>query len=146
MLAFMVIVFGLGQISAIVAMVLYAQFILIRHFVLGLQSIDASTVEAARAMGFTFWQRLLWVEAPLALPVWLSGIRLAALSTVSIAVIAAWINAGGLGTLIFEGLSQNNLPKIWGASVLIVLLSLWLQSTLEGFEAWALAKAEGVSI
>ena len=81
---------------------------------------------------------------PLALPVWLSGIRLAALSTVSIAVIAAWINAGGLGTLIFEGLSQNNLPKIWGASVLIVLLSLWLQSTLEGFEAWALAKAEGV--
>jgi len=143
MLAFMVIVFGLGQISAIVAMVLYAQFILIRHFVLGLQSIDAPTVEAARAMGFTFWQRLLWVETPLALPVWLSGIRLAALSTVSIAVIAAWINAGGLGTLIFEGLSQNNLPKIWGASVLIVLLSLWLQSTLEGFEAWALAKAEG---
>ena len=144
MLAMMVIVFGLGQASAITALVLYAQFILIRHFVLGLQSIDAPTLEAARGLGFSAWQKLLWVEAPLAMPVWLSGLRLAALSTVSIAVTAAWINAGGLGTLIFEGLSQNNPQKIlWGA-MLIVILSCWLQTSLEGFEAWALARAEGL--
>jgi osmoprotectant transport system permease protein len=144
MLAMMVIVFGLGQASAITALVLYAQFILIRHFVLGLQSIDAPTLEAARGLGFSAWQKLLWVEAPLAMPVWLSGIRLAALSIVSIAVTAAWINAGGLGTLIFEGLSQNNPQKIlWGA-MLIVVLSCWLQTSLEGFESWALARAEGI--
>jgi osmoprotectant transport system permease protein len=144
MLAMMVIVFGLGAVSAITALVLYAQFILIRHFVLGLQSIDAPTLESARGLGFSAWQKLLWIEAPLAMPVWLSGLRLAALSTVSIAVTAAWINAGGLGTLIFEGLSQNNPHKIlWGA-MLIVLLSYWLQSSLEGFENWALARAEGM--
>jgi osmoprotectant transport system permease protein len=144
-LALMVILFGLGVPSAIAALVFYAQFILIRHIVLGLQSIDPHVLEAARGIGLSRWKTLLWVETPLALPIWISGLRLATLSTVAIATTAAWINAGGLGTFIFEGISQNNPQKIMLGAGLIVLLSLWLEKILHGFEEQALLKAQGHS-
>ena len=144
-LAMMVIFMGLGLPSAVTALVFYAQFILIRHIVLGLQGIDPHVLEAARAMGLSSWKQLLWIEVPLALPVWLSGLRLATLSTISIATTAAWINAGGLGTLIFQGLAQNDPRQIMLGAALIAILSLWLEKILASLETAARDNTQAVT-
>ena len=89
---------GLGLTSATIVMVAYNQFLLVRNIVEGLNGVDPGVVEAATGMGMSPMQVLLRVELPLAFPVIMAGIRLAAISTIGIATIAATINAGGLGT------------------------------------------------
>jgi osmoprotectant transport system permease protein len=144
LLAILVTLFGLGMHSAVIALVIYAQFILIRHFITGLRSIDPDVLEIAHGMGLTRWQILCAIEFPLALPIWLNGFRVATLSTIGIATTAAWINAGGLGGLIFEGIAQNNPQKILLGAFLISLLSLLFEQILKGFEAQAILDAKGV--
>lgn len=143
LLALLVPFWGLGSGTAIIALVLYAQFILIRHVMLGLTSIDPLILESARGMGMTPWQLFVKIQWPLALPIWLCGIRLALLSTIGIATIAAWIHAGGLGVLIFDGLTQNNLGKILLGALLIVSLSFWSEHILQNFETAARERIQG---
>src|SRR6202011_236247 len=108
---------GLGQRTAIVALVVYAQMVLIRGVVAGLRGVDPALVDAARGLGFTARQTLLRVEFPAALPVVLGGIRVAAVTLVALATIAAWIHAGGLGALLFEGIETSNADKIVAGAV-----------------------------
>lgn len=143
LLALLVPWLGLGKLSAVVALVVYAQYILLRHVVLGLQSIDPYVLETANALGMRPVQTFFKVRMPLALPTWLSGLRISAISTVSIATIAAWINAGGLGTLIFQGIAQNDPAKIVTGAVLIAILALFLDRMIRGFEESALQLAQG---
>lgn len=145
MLAILVPLLGLGKRSAIVALVIYAQFILLRHMVLGLRSVEASSLEAAKGLGLTAWQSFMLLEAPMAMPIWINGLRNATLSTLSTATIAAWINAGGLGTLIFDGLSQNNPAKILTGAVLISGLSLLFDSLLKTVEQESAQIAQGLA-
>jgi osmoprotectant transport system permease protein len=143
LLALLVPFLGLGAKSAITVLVLYGQFILLRHIVLGLNSISPYVAESAQAMALNFFQRLFWVEIPLALPVWFSGIRIATLAMIGIATSAALIHAGGLGVLIFEGISQVNVAKIATGTVLIALLSLFVEAIIKNFEADAALRATG---
>ena len=81
----------------------------------GLKGVDEPVLEAAMGMGMNQWQILYKVKLPLALPVIMAGIHLAIISTIGIATIAATINAGGLGTILFDGLRTMNIYKIlWG--------------------------------
>lgn len=129
---------GLGTVPAVVALVAYAQLLLVRNWVVGLSGLDAAVLEAARVMGMNPWQRFLQVEFPLALPMLLAGIRLAALSSIGIGTIAAFINAGGLGVLLFEGVITANYQKIFAGSLAVSLLAIsinyllrWLESRSE---------------
>jgi len=115
---------GLGFVPAIIALVAYAQLVLVRNVVIGLTGIEPSIVEAARGMGMSVWQRFSRVEFPLALPLILAGTRLAALSIIGMGTIAAFINAGGLGRLLFEGVSTGNRAKIVAGSLVVALLAL----------------------
>jgi osmoprotectant transport system permease protein len=124
LLAILVAVFGLGAPTAVVALVAYAQMILVRNVAEGLRGVSPAAVDAATGLGFTPRQRLLRVELPLALPAILGGIRIATVSLIGIATIAAWIDAGGLGTLVFEGLHQDDPQKIIAGSVAAVVLAL----------------------
>jgi osmoprotectant transport system permease protein len=108
---------GLGMENAIIVLVTYAQVILVRNIVVGLNSVDHAVIEAARGMGMSAWQRLLRVELPLALPIILAGIRIATVAIIGIGAVAALINAGGLGRLLFDGVSQNNSQKIIAGGV-----------------------------
>lgn len=143
MLAILVPIFGLGKGSAIVAIVIYAQFILLRHVVMGLRSVDQASIEAARGLGLTPVQVFTTLEAPMAMPIWINGLRNATLATLSIATIAAWINAGGIGALIFDGLSQNNSAKILTGALLISALSLIFDYLLKSVETEAAQIASG---
>ena len=116
---------GLGQVTAISVLVLYAQYILVRTFLTGIQKVEPSIVEAARGMGMDFWQVLFQIQLPLAKSSLFSGIRLATISIVAIATIAATINAGGLGTILFDGLRTMSLVKLAWGILLSVGLSLF---------------------
>lgn len=116
---------GLGKDTAIFALVLYAQYILVRNFFLGLDEVDDSLVEVARAMGMTESQVLWKVQLPLALNSIFSGLKLAMTSVIGIATVATTINGGGLGTLLFEGLRTSSMTKmLWGTILTIVLCIL----------------------
>ena len=134
---------GLGVVPAVVALVAYAQLVLVRNIVVGLTGIDAAIVEAARGMGMSGWQRLAWVELPLALPLILAGMRLATLSIIGIGTIAALINAGGLGTLLFEGVSTGNRDKIVVGAIAVSALAIGANQILRFLERRAALAIRG---
>jgi osmoprotectant transport system permease protein len=99
---------GIGPRTAIVALVFYALLPIIRNTATGILGIDASVREAAVAMGMTDRQVLFQVELPLAMSVILTGVRVAVVITIGVAIIAAEVGAGGLGEYIFRGLRLND--------------------------------------
>ncbi len=127
-------IFGLNQNSVIVALVIYTQIILVRNMVVGLRGVPPTMLEAAKGMGMNSWQRWWRVQLPLALPVILAGVRLATIVAVAIATIGAKFGAGGLGTLLFDGIAQNRYDKILGGSLVVAGLALFLNYLLLALE------------
>jgi osmoprotectant transport system permease protein len=113
--ALLIPVTGLGMDTAVLVLVVYNQFLLIRNFIAGLDSVDPLIIEAATGMGMSPRGVLARVRLPLALPVMLAGIHLSVISTIGIATIAAVIGAGGIGTILFDGLRTESAVKLaWG--------------------------------
>ncbi len=123
-------IFGLNQTAVIAALVIYTQIILVRNMVTGLKGVPEPTLEAARGVGMSAWQSWSKVQMPLALPVILAGMRIAAVVAVAIATIGAKFGAGGLGTLLFDGIAQNRYDKIVAGSVAVALLAFILNRLL----------------
>jgi len=136
---------GLSATTAIIALVIYAQLVLVRNTLAGLDGVDRAIVEAAKGMGMSSWQRLGRVELPLAAPVILAGVRVAAVSTVGIAAIAAFINAGGLGVLLFEGVRTSNYDKIVAGAVAISLLAIAINWGLRAVERRLEVRVQGTN-
>jgi osmoprotectant transport system permease protein len=97
---------GIGPAPAIIALILYALLPVVRNTAAGIAGVDPAVVDAARGMGMTRRQVLWRVELPLAAPVLLAGLRIVIVQAIGLAVVAALIGAGGLGTFVFEGLGQ----------------------------------------
>jgi osmoprotectant transport system permease protein len=128
--ALMIPLVGLGTRSAIIALVMYAQMILVRNVVAAIDGINPTVIEAAKGMGMGKW-RVFWkIEIPLALPVVIAGIRITVVSLIAIGAIAAYINAGGLGLLIFEGINQFNPQKVIAGTIAITFLAIVLDQLL----------------
>lgn len=125
---------GLGRTSAIIVLVIYQQYILLNNFLDGLMNIEPSIIEAAHGMGMSNHQILFKIQLPLAKDSIFTGIRLSILSTIGITVIAASINAGGLGRIIFEGLNTRNNDKIIVGSILAGLLAILVNAILKLIE------------
>ncbi len=115
---------GLGETNAIIVLVAYAQFILIRNVAVGLRQVDAAVIEAARGMGMNSWQILLKIEYPLALPVILAGLRIATVATIAIATLATLIDAGGIGSILFEGISRGYYSEIEVGALAVSILAV----------------------
>jgi osmoprotectant transport system permease protein len=121
---------------AILALALYALLPLIRNTYTGIRGVDRSIVEAARGMGMTDRQLLWQVELPLSLSVIIAGIRVATVISVGLATIAAAIGAGGLGELIFRGLSMVSNGVILAGAIPAALLALTADFSLGRLEKW----------
>ena len=133
---------GLGAKTAIIVLTCYALFFLVRNFVAGLEGIDPAIVEAGRAVGYSSAQLFTRVELPLALPQVVAGVRMAAVSTTGIACIAYAIGAGGIGTILFEGMRQMSYVKIlWGA-LLAIALSVIVNNALLLLQEYCTKKAD----
>lgn len=101
---------GLGTAPSVAALTMYALLPVLRNAIVGLREVDPAVVESARGMGLSRSQILLQVELPLALPVIVTGLRVAAQLLLGIAAIAAAVNGPGLGNLILQGLSSAGTP------------------------------------
>jgi len=115
---------GIGPRTAIVALVFYALLPIIRNTVTGILGVDANVREAAVAMGMTDRQVLLQVELPLAMSVILTGVRVAVVITIGVAIIAAEVGAGGLGEYIFRGLRMDDSRLLLAGAVPSALMAL----------------------
>ena len=98
---------GVGLAPAVIALTLYGLLPVVRGTLAALRQINPALVQAGRALGLTRFQTLMHIELPLALPVLLGGVRTAAVSSVGLAAVTALIGAGGLGSILFEGLFAN---------------------------------------
>ena len=115
---------GIGKRTAIVALVLYALLPILRNTMVGILGIDAAVRESAIAMGMTGRQMLWQVEMPLASRTILAGIRVATVTTIGTAAIAAAIGGGGLGVFIFRGIASVDTVQILAGAVPAALLAL----------------------
>jgi osmoprotectant transport system permease protein len=124
----------IGKPPALAALVVYSLLPIIKNTILGLKGVDRGVAEAALGMGMTPWQRLSLVELPLAVPVLLGGVRVAAVASVGMATIAAAIGAKGLGSYIFRGISLSDPRLILLGSVPAALLALACDAALGELE------------
>ncbi len=136
LLAFMIPVFGIGALPAVIALWVYSLFPIVRNTYSGLRDAAPQAVESARALGMTEWQILYWVRLPLAAPVIMAGIRTAAVITVGTATLAAFIGAGGLGVPIVAGLQMANATVILSGALPSAALALVIDGSLGRVEAW----------
>jgi osmoprotectant transport system permease protein len=132
--ALLIPVMGLGFGPAITALVMYSLLIIIRNVATGLQEVPADILDAADGMGYGAWRRLVRIELPLALPVIVAGIRITVVTQVSVATVAAFINAGGLGDIIFQGITQDFGEKVVVGAVVTSALAIAADESLRLIE------------
>ncbi|HEY1212470.1 MAG TPA: ABC transporter permease [Bryobacteraceae bacterium] len=125
---------GIGNRTAIICLVLYSLLPIIRNTIVGITSVDAPVREAAIAMGMTDSQLLRLVELPLAAPTIIAGIRIAVVTTIGTAVIAAVIGGGGLGVLVFRGLASVDTLEILAGAVPAALLAILADTGISFWE------------
>ncbi len=124
LLGFLLPIFGIGALPAIIALFLYALLPIVRNTYTGIKEINPSVTEAARGMGLSDMQRLTKVELPLAIPTIFAGIRTAMVINIGIATLCALIAAGGLGEFIFRGIALNNVTMILAGAIPASLLAI----------------------
>ncbi|HEX9026080.1 MAG TPA: ABC transporter permease [Clostridium sp.] len=125
---------GLGKVTAITVLVIYNQYLLLRNFIAGLNEVEPGIIEAATGMGMSNMQVLFKIRLPLSKKALFTGVRLAVVSTIGIATIAASINAGGLGSILFDGLRNMDVYKIVWGSILSAGLAISVNSILRKIE------------
>jgi len=133
-LALAMVVIGIGDTPAIIALFLASLLPIVRNTHTALDSLPPGLREAGRGIGMTFWQRLRWVEIPMALPVIFGGIRTAVVMNIGVMAIAAVIGAGGLGLLLLNGIGGSDIRMLIAGALMICLLAIvldWLLHRLQ---------------
>ena len=124
LLGFFITITGVGNTTALIALIIYALLPIIRSTYTGIVTINPLIIEASEGMGSTKLQQLFKVKLPLALPVLMSGIRNMVTMTIALAGIASFVGAGGLGVAIYRGITTNNSAMTFIGSLLIAILAL----------------------
>lgn len=133
-LAMLIPVVGLGRTNAIITMVAFSLMILIRSVATGIREVPADVIDAARGMGMGAGEIMRRIELPLALPLIVAGLRVAAVTVISVTVVAAYVNAGGLGTIIFNGIASDHPAKIWTGALTACALAVSVDLALAAVE------------
>ena len=134
LLAMLMILFGLGNVTMVVGLMLYALLPIIRNTHTGLTAVPSHICEAAKGMGMSRVQRLLRVEIPMALPMIFGGVKIALVNSLSIAVMGVLIGADGLGYIIYRGIQQRDLTSILVGAIPVVLMALAFDFGITRFE------------
>ncbi|MFI6214306.1 ABC transporter permease [Nocardia brasiliensis] len=142
LLTFLVLLLGLGLIPPLLALITVGIPPLLAGAYAGIANVAADVVDASRAMGMTERQILFRVEVPNALPILLTGLRGATLQVVATATIAAYVNLGGLGRYIFDGISLYRYDRVLVGALLVAVLAMVLDGLL-AFVVWVSAPGTG---
>lgn len=139
-LALFIPLFGVGKVPAIIALFFYSVLPILRNTYTGVKGVNHSLMEAGTGMGMTNWERIRYVELPLAIPVIMAGIRISTVYLIGWATLAAYIGAGGLGDYIFSGLNLYRVDFIIAGAVPVTLLALVVDLLLGQLEDWVTPK------
>ena len=142
LLAMLMIIFGLGNTTMIVGLVLYALMPIVRNTFTGLTDVAPHLKDAARGMGMNKLQRLTKVELPLSFPMIFSGIKIAVVNSLSVAVMGVLIGAGGLGYPIYRGIQTNSLERILAGAIPVVLMALIFDFAMTKIERRLIKRAQ----
>ena len=134
LLTFLMLFMGLNDRTVIMAIFLYSLFPIVRNTYTGITNIDKGVLKAGKGMGMTAWQIYIKLELPLALPVILSGVRLALISALGIATTGVLIGAGGLGMLVWRGIQTRNTAMMLSGAIPISLLAVLFDVLLSKLE------------
>jgi osmoprotectant transport system permease protein len=134
LLGFLIPLSGIGDTTAIIALTIYALLPMIRNTHAGIDNIDPDIIEAAKGMGCTPFQVLFKIKLPLAIIVIIAGFRNMVVMTIALAGIASYIGAGGLGIVVYRGITMNNQTMTVAGSLLIALLAIIFDSFIGGIE------------
>jgi osmoprotectant transport system permease protein len=127
---------GIGLAPAVIALIFYSLLPITRNTVEGLSGVSPAAIEAARAMGMTRRQIFWRVEAPLATPVFLSGLRITLVQAIGLAAVAALIGAGGLGSIMFQGVFANAADLTLLGAAPVILLAVAADALLRVIASW----------
>ncbi|MFZ4450969.1 ABC transporter permease [Salibacterium aidingense] len=125
---------GIGTTPTVIALVMFALLPVLRNVYTGISEVDTSIINAGKGMGMTEWQILWTIQLPIALPVIMAGIRTATILIIGLATIAAFIGAGGLGEIIFRGVSLMRNELILAGAIPAALLALFVDFCLKMVE------------
>lgn len=131
---------GIGTTPSIIALVVYALMPILQNAYTGLKSVDPTLEEVGQVLGMSRWQRLWTYELPIAMPMVISGIRIATVLVIGTATLAALIGAGGLGTYILLGIETNNNSFLIIGAVLSALLALFFSWLIKFLSKLSLKK------
>lgn len=137
---FLIPITGIGDKTAIIALVIYGMLPIIRNVYIGIKNINSSVIEAAVGMGSTPLQVLLLIELPLALPVIFAGFRNMVVMTISVAGIASFIGSGGIGVAIYRGIAMSNATLTLAGSILIAVLAVGVDGILNVVEKYLIGR------
>lgn len=135
LLSIMIPFFGIGKIPAVIALFLYSLLPILRNTYVGIKSVDATYLDAAKGMGMSQMQRLVQIELPLAIGVIMAGIRVSTVYVISWTTLASYIGAGGLGDFIFNGLNLYRMDLVLMGTIPITLLALLSDALLKRSES-----------
>ncbi|MGI6169723.1 MAG: ABC transporter permease [Christensenellales bacterium] len=124
LLGMVMLLLGAGKATVIVGLVLYSLLPIVHNTFLGLENINPGIKEAAQGMGMSRWDRLISVELPLAFPLIFTGIRIATVTSVGVAVFATSVGGGGLGTIINQGIRTQNMQLILYGTLTLMAMAV----------------------
>ena len=124
LLGMVMVLFGAGKPTVIIGLVLYSLLPIVHNTFLGLDNISPGIKEAARGMGLSKWDRLFSIELPLAFPMVFTGIRIATVTAVGVAVFATSVGGGGLGSIINQGIRTQNMRLIFSGTLTLMAMAV----------------------
>lgn len=127
---------GPGKLTVVIGLVLYSMLPVVQNTCLGLSSVDPGIKEAALGMGMTKMYRLFHVEFPVSFPVIFTGIRIATVTSVGVAVFAAFVGGGGLGALIYRGIRIQSMPMILSGTLALMIMAIAFDVGMSLIERW----------
>ena len=134
MLGLLMVFFGATFKTVVIGMVLYSLLPVVLNTLVGLESVDSGVKEAARGMGMSRFQRLIKVELPLAFPMIFSGMRIAVVTSIGVAVFATFVGGGGLGQILYRGVRTQNMKMIVSGTVALIIMSLVIDGAMAFYE------------
>lgn len=134
LLGVIMVIFGAGKLTVIIGLVLYSLLPVVHNTYLGLSEVDPGIKEAARGMGMTKLYRLIHIELPIAFPVVFTGIRIATVTAIGVAVFAVFVGGGGLGTIIYRGIRVQNMNLILSGTLTLMAMAIIFDNVMAWIE------------
>ena len=134
LLGILMVFLGAGKPTVIIGLILYSLLPVVHNTYLGLNNIDPAVKEVATGMGMSRWYRLIHVEMPIAFPVIFTGIRIATVTAVGVAVFGTFVGGGGLGSVIYQGIRIENMRMILFGTLSLMIMAVLFDSVMAAVE------------